>query len=195
MRSCQLPAEAGLVVKPQRATPPMPTDGERRRIPFRTDVADLVVVGQGESGRGAAGEGKGEVMTFDAHRGEEVIGLYGGPTVIVKTPGGMVSVQCSRVVIATGAAEIQPICPGSELEGVFTKRAAELLAEAGVDMPNAITISEHPLRFEGEGRRVEAGDRPRWHADSGGERRGRLWPPPAEWPLSHGQRPAGRDSW
>lgn len=155
VRSCLLPAEAGLVIKSQRDTPRMPAQGERRHISFRTDVADLVVVGQGESGLAAAATGEGDVMTFDARRGEEVIGLYGGPTVVVKTPEGMVSVQCSRVVIATGAAEIQPICPGSELDGIFTKRAAELLAEAGVALPNAITISEHPLRFEGEGR-VEA---------------------------------------
>jgi sarcosine oxidase subunit alpha len=67
----------------------------------------------------------------------------------------MTSVQCQRVVVATGSREEQPVCPGSNLEGIFTARAAQILKEAGVVLGESVTITEHPRRFEGTGR-VEA---------------------------------------
>ena len=39
-----------------------------------------------------------------------------------------------EIVVATGAAEIQPVCPGNELAGLVTARAAERLHAAGVDL-------------------------------------------------------------
>jgi sarcosine oxidase subunit alpha len=98
---------------------------------------------------------KGEVITFDAGRQEEVIGLYAGPMVVVRTPEGMIHAHCQRVVVATGAAEEQPICPGSHLAGIYTKRAAAALTQAGVDLGRSFVLESHPQRFEGN-RHVEA---------------------------------------
>jgi sarcosine oxidase subunit alpha len=67
----------------------------------------------------------------------------------------MLHVHAQSVIVATGAAEEQPICPGSELAGIYTKRAAESLLSAGIDLGNMVTIDQQPQRFEGEGR-VEA---------------------------------------
>jgi len=155
VRSCQVAARPALEVARQTDTPRLPDESRALETDLRTAFADVVVVGQGESGLAAARDADGTVISFDAHRGEEAIGLYAGPTVVAKTPAGMVSVQCSRVVVATGAAEEQPICPGSELDGIFTKRAAESLRAAGIDLGDAVTIDEQPQRFEGSGR-VEA---------------------------------------
>jgi sarcosine oxidase subunit alpha len=112
----------------------------------------VVVVGQGEAGRRAAAGASGEVISFDAGRGEEVIGIYAGPMVVVRTLQGMVHARCQRVIVATGAAEEQPICPGSELGGIFTRRAAEKLAAAGIDLGTTVQLNQHPQLFEGEER-------------------------------------------
>lgn len=155
VRSCQLRAEPGLEVRSQIDTPPLPVESQTNQVEHHTAFADVVVIGQGDSGKEAAASAQGTVMTFDACHGEEVLGIYDGPTVVARTAAGTVSVQCDRVIVATGAAEEQPICPGSELAGIFTARAAARLREVGIALDEATTITEHPRRFEGT-ERVEA---------------------------------------
>lgn len=152
-RSCQTKAEAGQQVEthPRDGDPALPDKGALEAT-ARTLFADVVVVGQGESGRQAVAKASGQVITFDAGRGEEVIGIYPGLMVVARTPEEMIHVQCQKVVVATGAIEVQPICPGSELAGIYTKRAAETLAAAGIDLGRVAMISRHPQRFEGSGR-------------------------------------------
>ena len=50
-------------------------------------------------------------------RGQEVVAVYAGPTVVARTATGMLHVRAGEVVVATGAAEIHPVCPGSQLAG------------------------------------------------------------------------------
>ncbi|MGH8924266.1 MAG: 2Fe-2S iron-sulfur cluster-binding protein [Acidimicrobiia bacterium] len=155
IRSCQMKAEAGLSIESQAGDPQLPNRVDPEPVAVRTVFADVVVVGQGESGRQAAAGASGEVITFDAGRGEEVIGVYAGPMVVVRTLEGMLHVHCQRVIVATGAAEEQSICPGSNLIGIYTKRAAEALSLAGIDLGRTVVIDRQPIRFEGA-ERVEA---------------------------------------
>jgi glycine cleavage system aminomethyltransferase T len=152
VRSCQTIAESAMVVESQAGDPSLPEWIDGGPVGARTVFADVVVVGQGEAGRRAATEASGEVISFDAGRGEEVIGIYAGPMVVVRTSEGMVHARCRNVIVATGAAEEQPICPGSDLAGIFTMRAAEKLSAAGIDLGTTVQLRQHPQLFEGEGR-------------------------------------------
>ena len=92
---------------------------------------------------------------------QEVAGIYDGPLVVVRTAEGLVNVHCSEVVVATGAAEIQPVAPGDRLKGLFTSRAVQRLHSAGADLGHIVAIGEPPsgvdcepavgdlVRFEG----------------------------------------------
>ncbi|MEZ4659040.1 MAG: hypothetical protein R2911_15860 [Caldilineaceae bacterium] len=80
----------------------------------------------------AAGQ---EVITLDAGAGQEVIGIYPGALVAARTDAGCCTSMCAReIVVATGAAEIQPVAPGNHLPGIVTGRAAAHLAAAGIDL-------------------------------------------------------------
>jgi sarcosine oxidase subunit alpha len=63
----------------------------------------------------------------------------------------MMTIHAEEVVVATGASQRQPVCPGSHLAGIYTSRAAALLTAAGVDLGRVITIRtpDRPVRFEG----------------------------------------------
>jgi sarcosine oxidase subunit alpha len=76
----------------------------------------------------------------------------------------MLHIRAKEVVVATGAAEIQPVCLGSGLAGLLTGRAAQKLHAAGVNLRETVSIGPAPdqvpctqltgelVRFEGEGR-------------------------------------------
>ncbi|MDP9318208.1 MAG: 2Fe-2S iron-sulfur cluster-binding protein, partial [Actinomycetota bacterium] len=130
----------------------------------RADV-DVAVVGGGPSGREAAAaeERKGRsVLVLDAGEGNEVVAIYAGPLVVARTPTGMLHVQARRVVVATGAAEIHAVAPGSHLSGLLTARAAERMHAAGIPLGDAVAIGTAPaglsvpsvagrlVRFEGD---------------------------------------------
>ena len=157
VRTCQTRAAPGLVVRrhPAVGNPAFPavTQSDITKAPVgdqvtvRRDEADIVVIGSGSSGKAAATEARANghnVMVFDAHDGNEVVAIYGGPTVIVRRPTGMLHVHAREVVVATGAAEIHPVCPGNNLRGIVTTRAAELLHAAGVALPNAVCVGTMP---------------------------------------------------
>jgi glycine cleavage system T protein len=170
VRTCQTPAAADLDVRrhPADGAPawydPTPDPAE---IEVRREEADLVVVGAGRIGTARAAEAKRagrQVTLLDAAQGNEVVAVYAGPTLIVRAPEGMLHVRAREIVVATGAAEIQPVCPGSGLAGLLTARAAQKLHAAGVNLGEAVSIGPAPkevpctplsgelVRFEGEGR-------------------------------------------
>jgi glycine cleavage system aminomethyltransferase T len=157
MRSCQVAAAPAMSVDrhPADAMPPLPAwadaqlDGDVAvgEPAVEREVADVVVIGGGRSGRAAAAtasvDGR-EVVVLDAGTGEEVVGVYPGPTIVARTPAGMRHVTATEVIVATGAAEIQPVCPGAELRGIVTARAAQRLHASGVALPDAVAIGTPP---------------------------------------------------
>ena len=186
-RSCQVPVRDGMVVRRDHlggeepallADEPMPAEGA---APVHHVHCDTVVIGQGESGREAAREARDaglDVVTLDARDGQHVTGVYPGPLVVAADRAGCVLHVHPRceIVVATGAAEIQPVVPGSDLEGLVTARGAAELVAAGIDLGRAVAVGERPtglpadslavhlpvgeggwelVRFEGDGR-VEA---------------------------------------
>jgi len=150
VRSCQTTAGPGLTVRrhPQGGPPawhdPTPPTA---RSQVRRMEADVVVIGGGTSGRDAAtaAEQAGRlVVLLDGGEGNEVVALYAGPTLIARTREGMLHVRAQEVVVATGAAEIQPACPGNQLAGLLTAHAARELHEAGIDLGVAVAVGPPP---------------------------------------------------
>ena len=170
VRTCLTPAGEDLQVRrhPSTGAPPWhPPAEQARRIKVRREEADVVVIGGGRSGRAAAGEAgtaERQATRLNAGDGTEVVAIYAGPTVIARTPEGMLHLRAKEIVLATGAAEIQPVCPGNRLAGLLTVRAAQRLHQAGVDLGVAVAVGEAPerlpctrvpgalVRIEGEGR-------------------------------------------
>jgi glycine cleavage system T protein len=170
VRTCLTPARPDLTVRRHPATGAPPWHAPAEHAPHvavqRTET-DLVVIGSGRSGRAAAADaeraGRAAVL-LDAGDGTEVVAIYAGPTVIARTPGGMLHLRAKEIVVATGAAEIHPVCPGNRLAGLVTARAAHQLHEAGIDLGVAMAVGEPPegvpctalpgelVRIEGEGR-------------------------------------------
>lgn len=186
-RSCQVRATAGMEVTRDHLgdeEPALLSDeptSAGSAAPVRHVHCDTVIIGQGESGREAAREARDaglNVVTLDARDGQHVTGVYPGPLVVASDQAGRVLHVHPRreIVVATGAAEIQPVVPGSDLEGLITARAAAELVAAGIDLGRAVAVGERPaelpegtlaghvpvglvgwelVRFEGDGR-VEA---------------------------------------
>lgn len=186
-RSCQVPARDGMVVRRDHLggeEPALLPDEPRstgNAAPVRHVHCDTLVIGKGDSGREAAREAREEgldVVTLDARDGQQVTGVYPGPLVVASEQTGRVLHVHPRqeIVVATGAAEIQPVVPGSDLEGLVTARGAAELVAAGIDLGRAVAVGERPaglpegtlaghfpvggggwelVRFEGDGR-VEA---------------------------------------
>lgn len=171
VRTCQVQAKPGMVVErhPADGYPPLPFDDDTAvHTPAFNKFCDVIVIGQGESGKAAA-EGARQagksVITLDTYEGQEAIGIYKGPLVVARTSQGMWHIHAhDEVIVATGTAEIHPVAPGAELAGIVTARAAEQLTKAGVDLGKVVAIGVPPdgieteqvqgeiVRFEGEGR-------------------------------------------
>ena len=146
VRTCQTAARPGTVVvrHPVDAMPPLPVVEARIDVPVERRFVDRVVIGRAD-GR------DGEAVVLDAAVGNEVVGIYAGPTVIARTPTGMLHVEAGEVVVATGAAEIQPVCQGNDLDGLLTPRAAERLRATGVPLPEpVVTVGPELIRFDGD---------------------------------------------
>jgi glycine cleavage system aminomethyltransferase T len=170
IRTCQTPARPGMVVERENARGYPRLAKENRpgpTAPARNLHCDVAVIGQGESGRAAATEASASgkaVITLDAGAGQEVIGIYPGPLVVARTDSEVLHVHPhEEIVVATGAAELQPVAPGNELTGIVTARAAAQMAAAGVDLGRVVAVGTPPegldvqvaagelVRFEGEG--------------------------------------------
>ena len=165
VRSCQTPARPGLVVRRHPAIgAPSLWSAATGEVAIRHATADVVVVGSGESGRRAAAGLGDRATVLDAASGSEVVGVYAGPTVVARTAEGMVHLHAHEVIIATGAAELHPVCEGANLAGIVTAAAARQLHAAGVDLGDAVAVGAPPegvpctaapgelVRFEGSGR-------------------------------------------
>ena len=175
VRTCQTPARPGLTVigQPADGLPPLPVVRTTaatatplgREVEVRRAVVDVAVVGGGWAGLEAAAtaERAGKsVLVLDAGAGDEVVAIYAGPLLVVRSQTGMLHVHAEEVIVATGAAEIHPVCPGNALRGLFTARAAERLKAAGVTLDQAVAIGTVPAgvvatavegrlaRFEGD---------------------------------------------
>lgn len=146
VRTCQVLASDTTEVSPHPPTgyPPLTAGGEGS-VSAQHEFCDVVVIGQGRSGRAAAAAAADDghtVFSVDAAAGEEAVGIYPGPLAVVRTRTGMRLIECDRVVVATGTAEEQPVVPGNDLAGIYTLRAAEHLAGAGVDLGTIVVIGE-----------------------------------------------------
>jgi sarcosine oxidase, subunit alpha len=163
VRTCQTAAVPGMVVRrhPNGSAPSMvmvPSTGSDVAIDYQH--LDAVVVGGGIDGQAAAEElrtaGR-SVTIFDANdpsNAGEVVAVYHGPMVVVRTPEGMVHAHAHDVVLAAGSAELMPVCAGNTVHGIYTSRAAELLRTAGVDLGTVVTITSNPDEILGEGGKV-----------------------------------------
>ncbi|MFL5647587.1 MAG: 2Fe-2S iron-sulfur cluster-binding protein, partial [Chloroflexota bacterium] len=169
VRTCQTAARPGLRVvrHPAGGNPPLPMVAapDLTATPLRATVelhhveVDVAVIGGGPAGLAAAAEAEGAgrtVRVLDAHAGDEVVAIYAGPMIVVRTPHGMLHVHPGEIVVATGAAEIQPVCPGNRLAGIVTARAADELLAAGVDLGRIVRVEATPVRFEGADGRLTA---------------------------------------
>ncbi|HEX6785613.1 MAG TPA: 2Fe-2S iron-sulfur cluster-binding protein, partial [Acidimicrobiales bacterium] len=178
VRTCQTPARDGMSVRrhPEVGGPPLfGRDGGRDRPApaVRHRSVDVAVVGQGGSGRAAVAaleaEGR-EVLALDASAGQEVVTIDHGPTLIVRVTDDdgrveLLHAHAHEVVLATGAAEVQPVCPGNRLRGLLTASAAVAARAAGVELPDAIAVGDVP---DGLSTRAVAGRLVRLDGDADG---------------------------
>jgi glycine cleavage system aminomethyltransferase T len=162
-RTCLTPARPGLRVRrhPAVGAPPLRLDPPKSAVQTdghaAVDVcrlgADVVVVGAGTSGTAAAAEARAagrDVTVLDSLLGDDVVAVYPGPLVIIRRADHMLHVDAHDVVLATGAAEIHPVCPGNLLRGIFTAGAAERASAKGVDLGTVAIVDVADLeRFEG----------------------------------------------
>jgi glycine cleavage system aminomethyltransferase T len=162
VRTCRTPASAGLTVvaHPTSAPPNLPRASEvssRAPVQATTFRTEIVIIGRGRSGRAANEAAKAagrNTMIFDDGDQQEVVAVHHGPTVVVRTPGGMWNVQCEEVIVASGSADILPVCEGSQLSGIVTRRAFDTFQAAGIDPGVVVDLAETPgrlLRFDGDG--------------------------------------------
>jgi glycine cleavage system aminomethyltransferase T len=157
-RTCQVAARPGTVVDrhPADGKPPLPSMDLRdltrvpvaEAVPVRRVHVAVAVIGGGHSGREVAKAR--DAIVLDSGDGIDVVGIYPGPAIVAREPGGMLHIEADEIVVATGAAEIQPACEGSGLAGLLTARAAGALRSAGIDLGRVATLTSHPVRFEGD---------------------------------------------
>ena len=153
VHTCQTLAREGMLVRAQPIgdVPMLPNaDPPAQPVAVRNAHHDVLVIGGGEAGRGAAASIGAPIV--DAGDGGEVVGIFPGPMVAVRTDAGMVHTHVERVIVATGVLPLLPVCPGNDLAGLYTPKLAERLQAAGVDLGRTVTITEPPQRFEGNDR-------------------------------------------
>ena len=152
VRTCQVAARPGTVVRrhPREGKPRLPVVdlNDVGRSPVGSEVAvrraqaERVVIGSAEGFSAAT-------TVLDAAAGIEVVGIYPGPAIVAREPGGMLHLTADEIVVATGAAELQPVCEGSDLAGIVTAGAAARLEGAGVDLGRVVRVGRELVRFEG----------------------------------------------
>jgi glycine cleavage system aminomethyltransferase T len=177
VRTCQTRARPGLVVErhPTNGLPALPlAEGGGPPTPTRNLFCDVAVVflGSCSEGRKAAEAARRQgrsVQVLDSQQGQEIVGIYAGPLLLARTDDEILYVNVKEeLVVATGSAEILPVVPGSELNGLYTARAALRLTNSGIDLQPLVVVGEPPdsleceraegdlVRFEGLAGRVSA---------------------------------------
>ena len=172
-RTCQTPARPGIMVQrhPNGAHPSPALSEHHAAVTVRHFAADHVVVGASDSGLAAAQTQRNEghdVLVLDAANGDEVVGVFDGPSLIVRRPDGVDHYHAHHITLATGAAEVHPVCPGNGLVGIYTPRAAQKARDAGIDLGNVVTVGHDLRALHGTGRvsEVEFADGRRVPCDS-----------------------------
>lgn len=149
-RACLEPARDGILVEPQPAdaAPPMPPPAPAPARHAEHRFRDVVVIGAGPAGRAAADAARAEGLDVELVAApDEAVGVYAGPTVVVRRPDATARLTADRVVVATGAAELQPVCPGDDLAGLVTARAALALRDAGaLPADGVVVVGDDPER-------------------------------------------------
>lgn len=173
VRTCQTPARPGTTVRrhPNGSHPSPGGPEHHTQVTVRHRVADHVVVGAGDSGVAAAlaqRDAGHEVVVFDATNGDEVVGVFDGPSLVVRRDDAIEHWHAHHITLATGAAEVHPVCPGNMLAGVYTPRAAASLQAAGVDLGTVVTVGHDLVALYGDGHvsEVELSDGSRIACDS-----------------------------
>jgi glycine cleavage system aminomethyltransferase T len=159
VRACQVAARPGMVVgrHPADGKPPLPAVDLREigatpagaAVSVRRADAAIAVIGT------AAGAPAGAIV-LDAAVGTEVVAIYPGPSIVAREPTGILHLRAEEVLVATGTVELQPVCEGSTLAGILTRRAADQATAAGVDLGRVVRVGRELLRFEGSDGRVTA---------------------------------------
>jgi sarcosine oxidase subunit alpha len=172
-RTCQTPARPGTLVQrhPNGAHPSPALSEHHAEVTVRHRSADHVVVGAGDSGIAAAQSQRAsghDVLVLDAANGDEVVGIFDGPSLIVRRPDGIDHYHAHHITLATGAAEVHPVCPGNQLAGLYTPRAAAIARAAGIDLGTTVTVGHDVKAFHGSVRvsEVEFADGRRVPCDS-----------------------------
>jgi len=157
VRTCQTRSRAGALVTRHPSgggLPPLESVGDRPPVIARTVHCDVVVIGRGPAGRAAAAEARAtgaHVETLDSKDGQDAIGIYPGPLVVARTRAGLLHLYPrGEIVVATGAAEIQPAVPGNHLQGLVTARAASLMASAGLPLGHVVAVGTPPDGLDAE---------------------------------------------
>ncbi len=145
VRTCQTVAAPGMVVTrhPNPGAPSLYLEATVADVAIEHRHHDVVIVGAGTSGRAAFAEHRqrtNDVVMFDALVSEgdgvecgEVVALYAGPMLVVRAPNAMMHVHAHQVVLATGAADLLPVCDGNQLVGIYTVGAHQRTLAAGID--------------------------------------------------------------
>ena len=144
VRTCLTPARPGVVVRRH------PAVGAPALIGARDPLAAAVAIRAGYRHAETVTIG-GPAADLERH---EVIGVFPGPTVVARTSVGITHVHAERVVIDAGSAELHPVCPGNDLIGILTRRAADHLISTGVDLGRTFEVTAMPQRIVGENGRV-----------------------------------------
>ena len=151
VRTCQTTYRGQMRIEPHPAhgqLPPLESTGDRAAATARSIYCDVVVIGQGPAGRDAADIARAagrHVVTLDSAEGQDAIGIYPGPLVVARTDAGMWHLYPRiEIVVATGAAELQPVVPGNDLRGLVTARAATALAADGIALGRVVAVGTPP---------------------------------------------------
>ena len=173
VRTCQTEARPGTVVRrhPNGSHPSSGGPEHHTEVAVRHRTAGHVVIGHGESGAAAAAAQRAaghDVLVLDSANGDDVVGVFDGPTIIVRRPDAVEHFHVHHITLATGAAELHPVCPGNMLAGLFTPRAASAAQAAGVELGTVVTVGPELVALHGTGHvtEVELADGSRVPADT-----------------------------
>jgi sarcosine oxidase, subunit alpha len=82
----------------------------------------------------------GRLPAVTVLEGHAALGVYEGPEVPLAAEDELIRVHPTRVVVATGAAEVHPVFPGNDLPGVWLGRAAAAMAGAHGVPPGEVAV-------------------------------------------------------